>query len=120
MMITAAALPQTRSAPAQSQPAPQPPATPDKFETASSVAGATLLGAGIGWLGVEAGGRAGLLIGMMLCPEGAGLGALLQYSLEGARIGILAGGLAGIAAGATLGYVVGSELYKAYQSHQQA
>ncbi len=99
---------------------PAPPAAPvDRWETASQVAGGTLLGAGVGWLGVEAGGRAGMLIGMMLTPEGAGLPALIGNTLEGARIGIIAGGLLGVAAGVTLGVVVGSELYRVYKESQQ-
>ncbi len=106
------------AAPAENQqPAPAPPA--DKFEIASSVAGAAVLGAGVGWLGVEAGGRAGFMLGMMLTPQGAGLGQLLTNTLEGVRIGIIAGGLLGVAAGVTLGVVAGAELYKAYKAHQQ-
>lgn len=124
MVITQAARPTfartLAAAPAPAENEQPAPAPADKWETASSVAGGALLGAGVGWLGVEAGGRAGLLLGMMACPPGAGLGALLQYSLEGARIGIIAGGLLGIAAGVTLGAVAGSELYRAYKAHQQA
>lgn len=124
MVVTAAAHPQfarpLSAAPEQAPPGSPPVEEPmDRLEIASSVAGAAVLGAGVGWLGIEAGGRAGFMIGMMLTPPGVGLGGLVQYTLEGARIGIIAGGLLGIAAGVTLGAVVGSELYRAYQAHQQ-
>ncbi|MCE7870429.1 hypothetical protein DYH09_08640 [bacterium CPR1] len=91
----------------------------DRWETVSQVAGGTLLGAGVGWLGVEAGGRAGMIIGMMLTPEAAGLPALIGNTLEGARIGIIAGGLLGAAAGVTLGVVIGSELFRACKESQR-
>lgn len=120
MLVTTAARPHFASTLfAQAPPAPPSGEKMDRFETASAVAGAAVLGAGVGWLGVEAGGRAGFLLGMMLAPEGVGLGGLLHYTLEGVRIGIIAGGLLGIAAGVTLGAVAGSELYRAYQAHQQ-
>ncbi|MEW6278851.1 MAG: hypothetical protein AB1758_09530 [Candidatus Eremiobacterota bacterium] len=116
MLITQTASPPClplRAAGQEPTPEPEPPR--DGWQTASEIGCGTLLGAGVGFLGLHAGARAGLVIGMLATSEGAGLGALLSNSLLGIQIGGITGAVVGATAGIALGVLLGQELRNAFR-----
>ena len=117
MVITATPkFAQPRSAQGQNPPCEQQDPTPpaESFSAgrlASGLVGGAAVGAGLGFLGAQAGATLGFVIGMEVTAPTAGLGGLFMNSLRGAAIGQLAGAALYGAVGIAVGAMAGTYLY---------